>query len=809
MSNPSDFVIENDQEEDLVILREYKGKDEEVLIPAGVTAIGTGAFSGIKHPVRVIIPDSVTRIGAYAFTGCSGLISVIIPGSVKMVPIQAFSDCDKLEEVTICEGVEAIDREAFANCKRLKKLSIPTSVKTLGKANASRLYKGPFIGCKNLEEVVLPEGLTNLESKAFEGCVNLKRLTIPDSMTTIDKDFLPQGSKVKIAVSAPSKLPAVWRPNAAVCFAEDGGQTSDSRYRTHCKYIKSNVEKLVTAAMEHPALLELMCREKLITTKSINLYEVAAKKTGIVDRISIIDKYIKEKLEGKHSSTDFVIENGILTEYVGSGGDVVIPEGVTEIGKKVFAESKTLTGVTYPQSLKIIGEEAFANCNGLTSVTIPRGVTEIWFGAFDWCKNLKDVFIDDLAAWCKIEFGGIYANCGNPLSAGARLHVNGVALTELVIPEGVENVANYAFFRCAGLENVVIPEGVKSIGEYAFFECTKLKSISLPEGLTSIGDGAFLRCKKLTEVKIPKTVTSIGDRAFMDCRKLADLVLSEGVELLGDQAFGDCGQLRISLPGSLKPPKADMFGRLWEKAPFAGNACSIQIEKWSALITKMLDSCTIEEIITTSYSRIPGEILLPVATNTMKKKNWDPVSETGKALLEGLEKNAGRLCATALTNTEWLQLLCDNKLIKAKDLDVWLEAAGKQNNIEAKAVLLNYQNTLDSKAVEKARKKKEKVKEEYTDALVERIAARDPSKGIEGMTFVITGKLTEVWENRDEVKAYLESYGAILGTSVTKKTDYLICNDPSSQSTKCKKAKELGVPVITEEEFMKMAKETE
>ena len=137
---------------------------------------------------------------------------------------------------------------------------------------------------------------------------------------------------------------------------------------------------------------------------------------------------------------DFIIENSVLTKYVGPGGDVVIPEGVTSIGEKVFASSKTLTGVTLPKSLKTVRAEAFASCSGLKSVAIPRGVTEIRFGAFDWCNNLRDVYIDDLAAWCRIQFGGVYANCGNPLSAGARLHVNGEALTELVIPEGVENV---------------------------------------------------------------------------------------------------------------------------------------------------------------------------------------------------------------------------------------------------------------------------------------------------------------------------------------------------------------------------------
>ena len=169
--------------------------------------------------------------------------------------------------------------------------------------------------------------------------------------------------------------------------------------------------------------------------------------------------------------SDFVIEKGVLKKYTGPGGDVVIPDGVTEIGDYVFYKSKTLTSVSFPKSLRIIGSQAFASCNGLTAVTIPPSVKEIRWSAFDWCENLKDVFIEDLDAWCAIEFGGIFANCGNPLSAGANLYLRGERIKDLVVPETVKEIHNYAFYHCVGLETVVIPEGVASIGEYAFFEC--------------------------------------------------------------------------------------------------------------------------------------------------------------------------------------------------------------------------------------------------------------------------------------------------------------------------------------------------
>lgn len=74
---------------------------------------------------------------------------------------------------------------------------------------------------------------------------------------------------------------------------------------------------------------------------------------------------------------------------------------------------------------------------------------------------------------------------------------------------------------------------------------------------------------------------------------------------------------------------------------------------------------------------------------------------------------------------------------------------------------------------------------------------------LEGKTFVITGSL-EHFENRDAAKAKIQELGGRVAGSVSAKTDYLINNDISSGSSKNKKAKELGVPIITEEDFLKM-----
>ena len=81
--------------------------------------------------------------------------------------------------------------------------------------------------------------------------------------------------------------------------------------------------------------------------------------------------------------------------------------------------------------------------------------------------------------------------------------------------------------------------------------------------------------------------------------------------------------------------------------------------------------------------------------------------------------------------------------------------------------------------------------------------AVNTGSGIAGKTFVITGTV-HIWKNRNELKDYIEANGGKTASAVSGKTDFLINNDVTSGSSKNKKAKELGIPIITEEEFKEM-----
>lgn len=92
---------------------------------------------------------------------------------------------------------------------------------------------------------------------------------------------------------------------------------------------------------------------------------------------------------------DFIIEDGVLTKYVGPGGDVVIPENVTAIGK-VWGEGpfygcKKVTSVELNHGLVMIGVNAFKGCSGIKSMVIPDTVESISANAFDGCSKLETI----------------------------------------------------------------------------------------------------------------------------------------------------------------------------------------------------------------------------------------------------------------------------------------------------------------------------------------------------------------------------------------------------------------------------------
>lgn len=170
-----------------------------------------------------------------------------------------------------------------------------------------------------------------------------------------------------------------------------------------------------------------------------------------------------------------------------------------------------------------IGEVAFAQCYDIMSIAIPKGLTEIGEAAFAYCGP-ENIYITDLAAWCKIS--GI-ANLMGWGSTNKKLYLNKELITDLIIPDTVTTIGEFAFGFCSSLKSVKIHVGVTSIGVQAFYQCVGLTEIDIPNGVAEIGEYAFYGCYNIESVTIPESVKRIGRRAFEECGGLKNIHISD------------------------------------------------------------------------------------------------------------------------------------------------------------------------------------------------------------------------------------------------------------------------------------------
>ena len=151
----------------------------EVLVPEGVTTIGSEAFSNRSLITSVVLPASVTEMeGSATFEACTNLTSVEIRGQITFLPHGCFFNCKKLTSLSLPGTVTRIGQEALA-MSGLHAFTLPPLVKSLEDST--------FYGCPDLETIILPNGVTSLGYNAISRNPKLTSVTIPASVTSIDE----------------------------------------------------------------------------------------------------------------------------------------------------------------------------------------------------------------------------------------------------------------------------------------------------------------------------------------------------------------------------------------------------------------------------------------------------------------------------------------------------------------------------------------------------------------------------------------------------------------------------------------------
>ena len=423
-----------------------------------VTSIGDFAFRDCFDLRSVTIPNSVTSIGNYAFYNCVGLRSVTIPpNSVKSIGTSAFNNCYYLTSITIPNSVTSIGDYAFCNCPKLTTVTINSNAVVSQNYSSSSSLK-QFFG-NQVQEYIIGNEVKSIGNSAFYDCSDLISITIPNSVTSIGMG----------AFSFCTGLTSITIPNSVTSIGD---------------YAFWGCSGLTSITIPNS-----------VTSIGYDAFRGCSGLTSIT---------IPNSVTSIGSSAFYNCSS--LTS-------VTIPNSVKSIGRSAFAGCSSLTSVIIGNNVTSIGEYAFYNCSNLTSITIPNSVTSIGNSAFYDCTGLKKVIVPDIVAWCRIKFGDQTAN---PLHNAHHLYSDeNTKITDLIIPNNMTSIGDYAFSGCSGLTTITIPNSMSSIGNYSFENCSGLTTITIPNSMTSIGASAFSGCSGLTSVKVyAKTPPTAGSSAF-------------------------------------------------------------------------------------------------------------------------------------------------------------------------------------------------------------------------------------------------------------------------------------------------------
>ncbi|MBR1593394.1 MAG: leucine-rich repeat domain-containing protein [Alloprevotella sp.] len=250
------------------------------------------------------------------------------------------------------------------------------------------------------------------------------------------------------------------------------------------------------------------------------------------------------------TETDSNNPEGKHTYY---SGDITVPRtistadgtlAVTRIGDWAFAYADGVTSITLPEGIRTIGAGAFFRTD-LTRLTLPAGLEHIGARAFTG-GVVEEVDVPTLADWLRIVFEDTNAQ---PIWAGGgQLTVGGEALSEVVVPEGTEEIHDFAFGFFQGIKEVSFPTSLRRIGRMAFYLNADIPGLDLPEGLEVVDYGAFNMCSGAMDITLPATLRELGAYAFSGCRA-SSFYIPASLETIGEFALfqADESLLEISV----------------------------------------------------------------------------------------------------------------------------------------------------------------------------------------------------------------------------------------------------------------------
>ena len=347
----------------------------------------------------------VVAIGDRAFENRTDLRTVMIPDSLEKIEFEAFYNCINLKIVDLSSNLTTIGYDVFGDCKSISKIEIPKSLKkfdgTWGRG--TNLSYGAFGGCSNLKTVNFEAGSTIVCAALFMGCDGIEEIELPDTITEIgdsafknckNLDRITMNNGIEILESSAFEdcfsLTTINIPNTVKAISNSTFQDCTSLTEVHLSNILKEIpastfsgcKKLTT--INFPSTLTMIGNSAFSGCESL---PEAILPSGV------------EKIESNAFKNCKAMKKAVVPDTVSSIGssafygcetltDITLGSKLKKIESQTFYGCTVLPSIVIPYNVTTIGDSAFVNCTKLTQITVPRNTTSIASNAFSYPKKM-------------------------------------------------------------------------------------------------------------------------------------------------------------------------------------------------------------------------------------------------------------------------------------------------------------------------------------------------------------------------------------------------------------------------------------